>query len=175
VTWTALFWLGIVLLIGAWSVLYWTESLFTESHLVGYYCCVTERDLPAPGTAERMASDFFRTAPGMHLPSIVFVGTNVGLFWSSVWHARKGVRWCLPFLFVALAALYLLTHLFLLRVSWSISERLVGPPLSAYKGYHRTWYGIVLHLVLWLAFLGVLSNIPTRLRSESKATEKGEV
>jgi hypothetical protein len=31
--------LGVVLLLGTWMVLYWSESLFAESHLVGYSCC----------------------------------------------------------------------------------------------------------------------------------------
>jgi hypothetical protein len=29
---------------------------------------------------------------------------------------------------------------------------MVGPLTSAYKGYHRTWYGIVSHLLLWGVF-----------------------
>jgi len=65
--------LGVILLLGTWVVLYWSESLFTESHLVGYYCCVSEQDLPAIGTLERTISDFFRISPGKHLPSL-FVG-----------------------------------------------------------------------------------------------------
>jgi hypothetical protein len=172
---SVLFWLGVVLLIGIWIVLYWSESLFTESHLVGYSCCVTEQDLPAPGTLERMASDFFRTSPGMYLPPLVFVAANVGIFAISVWYARKRKRWWLPFLFVAFGALYLPTDLCLVRVSWLISDWLVGPPASVYKGYHRTWYGVVLHLVLWLGYLAMLSSVPIKLRSEPRAKAIGEV
>jgi hypothetical protein len=167
--WLVLFWLGVVLLIGTWIVLYWSESLFTESHLVGYSCFVTEQDLPAPGTLERMASDFFRTSPGMHLPSVVFVAANVGIFGISAWYARKRKRWWLPFLFVAFGALYLPTDLCLVRVSWLISDWFVGPQTSAYKGYHRTWYGIVLHLMLWFGYFVVLSRVSIKLRSESGA------
>jgi hypothetical protein len=163
--------LGTILLFGTWTVLYWSESLFTESHLVGYYCCVTEQDLPAPGTPERAASDFFRTAPGMHLPSLVFGGVNVGLFAVSVWSARRRNRWWLPFLFIALSILYLLIDYWLVGVSWSISEWLVGPVTGAYKGYHRTWYGIALHLMLWFGFFVMLSRVPTALKSQSQGID----
>jgi hypothetical protein len=157
-----LFVLGVLLLAGTWIALYWEESLFTESHLVGYYCCVTEQDLPDPGTLERTFSDFFRTSPGRHLPSLIFVGANAGLFAISVRRGR-GTGWWLPFLFVAFSVLYLLAEFNLVVASWSISDRLVGPQTGAYKGYHRTWYGIVLHLVLWGAFLVTLWGVTRKL------------
>lgn len=165
-----LFALGVVLLIGTWTVLYWSESLFTESHLVGYYCCVTEQDLPAHGTLERTLSDFFRTFPGMHLPSLVFVAANVGLFAISVWRGGRNYWW-LPILFVACSVLYLLVDYELVVVSWSISDRLVGPQTSVYKGYSRTWYGIVMHLMLWAVFFITLSGVSGKLLSRSQATQ----
>ena len=64
---TILFVLGIVVLVGTWTALYLGEALFTESHLVGYYCCVTEQELPATGSLERTMSDFFGNLPGRHL------------------------------------------------------------------------------------------------------------
>jgi hypothetical protein len=146
-----LFVLGVLLLVGTWIAVYWEESLFTESHLVGYYCCVTEQDLPDPGTLERTLSDSFRTSPGRHLPSLIFVGANAGLFAISMRHGRC-TGWWLPFLFVAFNILYLLAEFNLLVASWSISNRLVGPQTGVYKGYYRTWYGIVLHLILWGAY-----------------------
>ena len=170
---TILFVLGIVVLVGTWTALYWGESLFTESHLVGYYCCVTEQELPAPGSLERTMSDFFRTLPGKHLPSLILVGVNVGLF---VLCMRRGGRntWWLPFLFVAFNTLYLLVDFELVVVSWSISNRLVGPQTGAYKGYGRTWYGIVLHLMLWGAYLLTLSAacswLNPRLRSARRSS-----
>ena len=167
----AFFALGVVLLLGTWAVLYWSESLFTESHLVGYYCCVTEQDLPAPGTLERAASDFFRTSLGMHLPSLIFVAATVGIFAVSARYARKRNCWWLPFLFIAFGILYLLVDFELVMISWSISDRLVGPQTSAYKGYHRTWYGIVLHLALWFGFLVTLSRVPVKLKSEPQAID----
>jgi hypothetical protein len=153
---TTLFVLGIVVLVGTWIALYWGESLFTESHLVGYYCCVTDQELPAPGSLERTMSDFFRTLPGKHLPSLIFVGVNVGLFFLCV-RRGGGNTWWLPFLFIAFNTLYLLVDFELMVVSWSISNRLVGPQTGAYKGYGRTWYGIVVHLMLWGAYLLTLS------------------
>jgi len=157
-----LFVLGIVVLTGTWIALYWEETLFTESHLVGYYCCVTEQELPAPGTLERTLSDFFRTLPGMHLPSLIFFVANVGLFAISL---RRGGRdhWWLPFLFVVLGIVYLLVNFELVAASWSISHRLVGPQTSAYKGYQRTRYGIVLHLMLWVAYFVTLSVVIRKL------------
>lgn len=151
-----LFVVGIVVLVGTWTALYWGESLFTESHLVGYYCCVTDQELPAPGSLERTMSDFFRTLPGKHLPSLILVGVNVCLFGICM---RRGGRnyWWLPFLFVAFNTLYLLVDFELMVASWSISDRLMGPQTGAYKGYGRTWYGIVLHLMLWGAYLLTLS------------------
>jgi hypothetical protein len=160
-TLSILFALGIVVLLGTWIAMYWGESLFTESHLVGYYCCVTEQELPAPGTLERMLSDFFRTLPGMHLLSLVFVAASVGLF--AIGLRRGGTNyWWLPFLFAAFNFLYLLVDFELVAVSWSLSNRLVGPQTGAYKGYHRTWYGIVLHLMLWGAYFVTLSGLIRR-------------
>lgn len=157
-----LFVLGLVVLVGTWIALYWGESLFTESHLVGYYCCVSEQDLPAPGSLERSMSDFFRTLPGMHLPSLVFVGANLCLFIFIMWRGG-GHYWWLPFLFVAFNTLYLLVDFELMVASWSISDRLIGPQTSAYAGYSRTWYGIVMHLMLWAAYLLTLSAVISEL------------
>lgn len=163
-----LFVLGMVVLAGTWAALYWAESLFTESHLVGYYCCATEQELPAPGTLERAVSDFFRTSPGMHLPSVVFVATNVCFFALSLRRGR-GRYWWLPFLFVALNVLYLCLEFELVTVSWLISNHLVGPQTSAYKGFERTWYGILLHLMGWGALFFTLWVVVKRLLPESQA------
>ena len=160
--------LSVVVLLGTWAVLYWTESLFTESHLVGYYCCVTEQDLPEPGTLERTLSDFFRTSPGKHLPSLVFVGANAGLFAISLRRGRK-LTWWLPWLFILFSIAYVLVDFQLLVVSWSISDRLIGPQTGVYKGYERTWYGIVLHLMLWAAFFATISVALWRLLPKSRA------
>lgn len=154
-----LFALGVIVLIGTWIVLYWMESLFTESHLVGYYCCVTEQDLPAIGTLERTLSDLFRASPGMHLPALIFVALNAGLFANSVRRTHRNFWW-LPYLFIAFNTLYLLVDFGLVGVSWSISNWGVGPQTNAYKGYHRTWYGIVLHLMLWGTFFMALARAP---------------
>jgi hypothetical protein len=162
-----LFVLGIVVLVGTWMALYWGESLFTESHLVGYYCCVTEQDLPALGTLERTLSDFFRTLPGMHPPSLVFVGVNVCLFAISM-RRGGGSYWWLPFLFVAFNVLYLLVDFELMAASWAIGDRLLGPQTSVYKGYRRTWYGILLHLMLYAAYVVTLSAVIRRLLSKAR-------
>jgi hypothetical protein len=153
-----IFVLGVILLLGTWALLYEAESLFTESHLVGYYCCVSEQDLPAIGTWERSLSDFFRSFPGKHLPSLLFVSIAAGISIRTLVRAR-GKVW-LPALFAVLNLAYLSFEHQLVKLSWSISNRVVGPVTSAYKGYQRTWYGITLHflamgvLILSLAWLG---------------------
>jgi len=137
-------------LIGTWTALYWAESLFTESHLVGYSCCVTEEDLPALGTLERTASDFFRTFPGKHLPPLVFVSASVALF--AMRMAKAQTKRGLPLLFVTLNLLYLVADFWLVGISWSLSDRLNGPWAIPYTGYYRTGYGIALHVALWLVY-----------------------
>lgn len=154
------FWLwvlGVVLLLGTWGILYGVESLFTESHLVGYYCCVTELDLPAVGTWQRTLSDFFRGSPGKHLLSVVFVAVNAGIFISRILKGRPKV-W-LPFLFVLFNAIYPAADFLRSEISWSISQWAVGPVTSPYRGYERTWYGIVLHLLLWCIFFFALARV----------------
>lgn len=150
------FLLGIVLLLATWGALYWSEALFTESHLKGYYCCVSDQDLPAIGTLERTLSDFFGTSLGKHLPSLLFVSIIAAIFLRGIRHKRGNV-W-LPFLFALLALVYLILDSWLIGISWSISNSLVGPQTSAYKGYHRTWYGIVLHFLLWAGFFFALAR-----------------
>lgn len=168
-----LFAAGFVVLVGAWALLYSTESMFTEAFLGGYYCCATEQDLPQSGTLERTLSDFFQTSPGKHLPSLLFVGANVALFAFSLRRQRKLVWW-LPWLLIALTVLYILADFELMVFSWAISNRLVGPRTSVYAGYERTWYGIALHLVLWTAFLATVSALLRRLLPSSRAVSQVE-
>ncbi|NIV36618.1 MAG: hypothetical protein GWN58_46450, partial [Anaerolineae bacterium] len=153
---------GFVVLLAAWALLFWTESIFTESHLVGYYCCAAETDLPAPGTLERTLSDFFQASLGEHLPSLLFVGGNIALF---AWPLRRERRlvWWLPWLFILFTVIYVLVDFELLVFSWSISNRIVGPRTSPYAGYGRTWYGIALHLALWTAYFVALACLLRKL------------
>ena len=152
-------------LIGTWAALYWSESLFTESHLVGYSCCVTEEDLPARGTPERIASDFFRTFPGKHLPPLVFVSASVAIF--AIKMAKTRAKQWLPLLFIILNLLYLVADFWLVGVSWSLSDRLNGPQTIPYKSYSRTGYGIALHIALWFAYFAISkANICRLLRTD---------
>ena len=162
---------GFVGLVATWALLYWTESMFTESHLVGYYCCAAEYDLPERGTLERTLSDFFRTSPGKHLPSLFFAGANIGLFAFCLRRERRLVWW-LPWLFIVLTIVYILADFELLVFSWAISNRLVGPRTGIYAGYERTWYGIMLHLILWIVFFATLSGLLRRLLGKSQAIEE---
>ena len=165
-----LFAVGFVVLAATWALLYWTESMFTESHLVGYYCCAAEQDLPESGTLERTLSDFFRTSPGKHLPSLLFVGASAALFAWSLRRKRKLVWW-LPWLFIALSIVYIMVNFELLAFSWTISNRIVGPRTGAYAGYERTWYGIALHLMLWAVFIATTWALLRRLLPRSRAVE----
>ena len=162
---------GLALLVAAWALLYWTESMFTESFLGGYYCCAAEHDLPAPGTVERTLSDFFQTSPGKHLPSLLFVGANVALFALTQRRVRRLVWW-LPWLFVVFSIIYILVDFELLVLSWEISNRLVGPRTTVYTGYDRTWYGIVLHLMLWAVYLVALSAVLRRFLPGPRVSAK---
>lgn len=158
----ALFVFCVVVLLGTWVALYWWESLFTESHLVGYYCCVSEQDLPAFGTLERTLSDFFRASPGKHLPGLFLLATSATIFAIGLQRARDE-HWLLPFLFIVFNILYFGVSLVLVDLSWSLSNTLVGSKMSAYAGYDRTWYGIALHLALWGVFFLALQQTSFRL------------
>jgi hypothetical protein len=166
-----IFTVGVILLLAAWAVLYWTESMFTESHLGGYYCCAAEYDLPAPGTLERTLSDFFQTSPGKHLPSLIFAGANVGLFALVLRRERRPVWW-LPWLFVASTIIYVQVDFQLLVLSWRISNHFVGVRTGPYAGYDRTWYGIALHLALWVVYFLTLAGLLRKLLHRPQAVEE---
>ncbi len=157
-----LFVIGVLVLLGTWTVLYWWESVFTESHLVGYYCCVSEQDLPAIGTMERTLSDFFRASPGKQFPGLLFLVTCAAIFVIGPRRARDEYWW-LPFLFSVFNILYFGASLVLVELSWSFSNSLVGPKTGAYAGYHRTWFGIALHITLWGVFFLTVSQTAFRL------------
>jgi hypothetical protein len=104
----------------------------------------------------------------MHLPSLIFVAASAGLFALSLRYAGRE-RWWLPYLFVTFNILYVLLDFELVAASWSISDRLVGPQTRVYKGYNRTWYGIVLHFFLWGAYFAALSGVIRRLLPKRSA------
>lgn len=144
------------LLLVFWLFLVWVESYFTEAFLVTYYCCVMPENLPAYGTLERAASDFFRSPAGQYLPSLIFLLINVFIFGRRI--ERRYQPYWLPWWFMACYVLYLMADFGLVVLSWSISDWMLGPqPYDVvYKGYVRTWYGIVLHLLLWLVLFVTL-------------------
>jgi hypothetical protein len=165
----SVFVLGVVILLGTWVVAYGWELLFTESHLVGYHCCVSEQDLPAPGTLERTLSDYFQLPPGKHLPSLVFVAASVSIFAVTA-RSTRGEHWWLPLMFVSFNIVYFGASLALVNLSWSLSNSLVGPRTSAYAGYQRTWYGIVSHLMLWGLFFSILSRVSRKIAAQGHAS-----
>ena len=164
--------LGIGILIGTWIALYQWESLFTESHLVGYYCCASEQDLPAPGTIERSLSDFFRKTPGKHLPPVIMVSVSISVA-IFVLPAQKASRECvkIPFVLAYVNIVYLLASFGFVLLSVSIGDRIVGPKTGPYQGYDRTWYDIVLHLMLWGVFFVALSRVSSGLIARAEREE----
>lgn len=149
-----LFWLGVLLLVGTWGILYGVEALFTESHLVGYYCCISEQELPATGTFERAVNDFFRYPPGQHLLPMLFTLINISLFMTTLSVARQ--KYWIPYLFIFFNIIYVAIDFELIGASWFISDWINGPQTTVYKGYHRTWYGIAFHFALWSAFFIII-------------------
>lgn len=113
-------------------------------------------DLPASGAIERTASDFFGSPIGQYLPSLLFLLMNVFLIGR---RSGRGNRpFWLPWWFMVCYVLYLITDFVLVGFSWAVSDWMLGPQPSdmVYKGYVRTWYGIVLHLLLWLVLFAAL-------------------
>lgn len=169
---TGVFFVGLILLVGSWIVLYWVESLFTESHLVSYSCCLAEQELPLPGSIERVINDFFTHSPGSYLPSLIFIVINIYVFVATTRIADEK-QW-LPFMFIGFNLIYVAFSLGLVTFSWLISDLLVGPQTTAYTGYHRTWYGIVFHFTLWAGFFMTIWYIkkPMALRTPRRRMMK---
>ena len=66
----------------------------------------------------------------------------------------KNRTW-LPLLF------FLVADLFATVLSWSLSDWATGPRVGVIDaGYHRTWYGILATLILWIIFWIVLIRLP---------------
>ena len=121
----------------------WLEGVFTESHLIGYYCCVTSQDLPAYGTPDRTVSDLFRTPLGQQLPALVFVGASIAITSYRIRHQRD----LLAIVSIVLGAnlLYAILDILLTGIGWSISTWMHGPEQTAYTSLERRVYGIALH------------------------------
>lgn len=156
-----IFLVGLILLGGTWIMLWWVESLFTESHLVSYTCCLAEQDLPSPGSMEKVVNDFFAHSPGRYLPSLIFILLNISFFVATLRFASEK-QW-LPFMFIGFNLIYIAFSLWLVTFSWLISDLLVGPQTTPYKGYHRTWYGIVFHFTLWAVFFATIWRVKKSL------------
>lgn len=146
----ALFAVGLLLLLAVWAILFWWVTLFTEALLVPWYCCSLE-SMPDPGTWQRTVNDFFNTVPGSILPSVAIVLTGVLIFIARVKRAQNKA-W-LPLIFACAYMLLLAADVLVTNLSWELSNWLVGPRVGGIDaGYHRTWYGIVTHLALWITF-----------------------
>jgi hypothetical protein len=154
---SSVFAVGLLLLAASlyvWSI--WLQ-LFTEAMLVPWYCC-DPAGLPPLGSWQRTFNDFFATSPGRFLPLLIFFLTEGIIFWSRL--RRDSDRTWLPMLFCAGNVLLFLLSLAITNLSWWVSNQVVGPRIGGIDaGYHRTWYGIVSHLSLWLLFFVALAKI----------------
>jgi hypothetical protein len=157
---------GTAALAGLWWLMYVFGLFFTEASLVGYYCCVTEQDLPPSGSLARNVHDFFRTPLGSQVPSLALLAVSVGI--SAYLLRRRPLLHVLEASLLACCGAVFLSA-FLSGVGWQISEWVNGPQLSAYKGFERTVYVIVLQLLLWMGYVWALlsSRSPLWRRSDT--------
>lgn len=156
---------GIVLLFGSWIVLYVGFELATGALLVPWHCECAWDTRPALDTLARAVNDFF-AGPGRLLPSQLFVLISAGIFAVRSWRAQH--RTWLPLTFALANVVLFAADLAVTSLSWAVSDWVVGPSSGGIDaGYHRTWYGIAAHLMLWIAFSICLVRLPI-------GREKGE-
>jgi hypothetical protein len=147
-----IFTVGLLLLIGSWIVLYWWAALFTEALLVPWRCCGLET-IPSPDTWQRVINDFFANSPGRHLPSILLVAVSAAVLAVRLNRAKR--KTWIPMIFLLAHILLFGADLIVTGMSWGLSNLIVGPRVGGIDaGFHRTWYGIAAHFILWTAFFG---------------------
>jgi hypothetical protein len=108
------------------------------------------------GTWQRTINDFFAVFPGTILPSFLFILIEIIIF--SFKFPRSDNRTWLPAAFALANFLFLAADLTVTNLSWTVSNWLVGPRVGIDAGFHRTWYGIVAHLILWTIFFLILAR-----------------
>ncbi len=149
--------LSLLLLMGSWIVLWWWISLGTEALLVPWPCCGWYTP-PTIGTWQRVLNDFFDTT-GSDLPSLIYILTSSSIFAIKTWQAKN--RTWLPLLFFLGNLLFLVADLLAITLSWRLSDWVVGMRMGGIdNGYHRTWYGILATLLLWIIFWITLIKFP---------------
>ncbi len=156
--------LGMVVLLFSWYVLYVLVSLMTEALLAPWHDC-SWFTCPPLGTISRAVNDFF-AGFGRDLPSLVFVLISGGIFARRTWRSRD--RTWLPLVFFLANVVFVAADLSAATLSWSLSDRMVGPRIGIDDGYHRTWYGIVATCILWVVFWIILAKLPLGRRAEAK-------
>lgn len=121
VTWRrgVIFSAGILVLIGAWYLLYLCLMAITESWLVPWDTW-SEPIRPPLGAPARTINDFFESGVGSYLPAVIVVAVSLGLF---VYKAAfsKTNRVLLPWLFAGFNFIFVLSSLVLALVgNWPI-------------------------------------------------------
>ncbi len=155
--------LGLMLLLFSWFVLYELMSLKTEALLAPWQDGCRWYTCPALGTVPRTINDFF-TGFGRDLPSIIFVLVCGGIF---AMRARQSKdRAWLPLVFFLANVVFVAADLLAISLSWSLSDRVVGPRMGIDAGYHRTWYGIAATCILWVMFWILLLKLPVEGREK---------
>lgn len=153
-----IFGVGLVLLLVSWWAWYAMIGFSTEALLVPWYCDCSWDTRPALGILQRTINDFFDTS-GRELPSQLFILISTTIFTIRTWRA-KNKTW-FPLMFFLASLVFLVADLVVADLSWSLSDWMVGAQLGRIDaGYHRTWYGILSELALWLIFFVILIRIP---------------
>ncbi len=162
----AAFSIGLLVLIATWAVLYGWISLGTEALLVPWNCECTWDTRPVPGSFQRTVNDFFDTS-GAELPSLVFVLISAVIF--AFRALRSSDRAWLPWIFSLANLFFFLASLAGTSLAWAASNWMVGPRLSGIDaGFHRNWYVIVGHAILWIVLWAVLVRLPSGRRTDTR-------
>jgi hypothetical protein len=136
---------GTLLLALTWHVLFFWLMGATEWLLVPWDT-TTER--PARGTLARSVNDFFEHAPGSCLPAVVVVGGSMALSAAGFVRNREGRAW-LPALVAACNATFIVVdYACVYFLIWVVGGRLPPPQTGYDLGYHRTWPGVLVTVLL---------------------------
>jgi hypothetical protein len=163
-----------VLALASWLVMYLAAQAFTVSHLAGGYFCCTEAQFPAAGSTARAISEFWRGVPGRYLLPIALIAGSVAL---ALWHRRRGSGFAITLMHTFRINLaFVVLSLALSLLGWAISDWINGPVGPPFHGLDRTWPGIALHALLWIAYFHALATMhrparPPRLLRRASTVE----
>jgi hypothetical protein len=86
---------------------------------------------------------------------------SAGILAVKSWRAKN--RTWLPLTFALADVVLFAAGLAATSLCWVLIDWVVGPRVGGIDaGYHRTWYGIAAHLVLWIVFWICLVRLPIK-------------